>query len=82
MQTGTDGCKWVCMGVLGCKDTNAHKNKTKQDKNECAGYAFDGCMAGKFPGKYDIQTCRHKGVRRDSGGWGWVRMGAGGCIST
>ena len=24
----------------------------------------------------------YKGVRRDSGGRGWVRMGAGGCIST
>ena len=39
-------------------------------------------MTGKFPGK--THTCAHKNkwVMRDSEGWGWVRMGAGGCIDT
>ena len=32
--------------------------------------------------KRHICVCGHKGVRRDSGGRWWVRMGAGGCIST
>jgi len=27
-------------------------------------------------------VCRHKEVRRDSGEWKWVRMGARGCIDT
>ena len=35
-----------------------------------------------IPQKRHICACRYKGVRIDSGGWGWVRMGAGGCIST
>ena len=34
-----------------------------------------------IPPKRHICACRLKGVRRDSGGWIWVRMGAGGCIS-
>ena len=38
-------------------------------------------MAGKFPDKTHVCAHRHKGAMRDSGGWGWVRMGAGGCIS-
>ena len=37
---------------------------------------------GNFPTKRHICARRHKGVKRDSGGWGWVRIGAGGCIST
>ena len=38
--------------------------------------------SGKFFKKKHISVYnRHKGVRRDSVGWGWVRMSAGGCIS-
>ena len=47
-----------------------------------AGYVWVDCMAGKFPGKTRTCAHRHKGVMRDSGGWGWVRMDAGGCIDT
>ena len=47
-----------------------------------AGHDSWSCMAGKFPQKRHTCDRMHKGVRRDSGVWGWVRMGAGGCIST
>ena len=73
---------WVCMGALGYTNTNAQGNNIKRDINGLAGYDSRTCMAGKFPQKRHICVRRHKGVRRDSGGWGWVRMGAGGCIST
>ena len=68
--------------MVGCTITNAQTNDTKRDRNRLAGYDSRPCMAGKFPPKRHIYVCRHKRVRRDSGGWGWVRMGAGGCIST
>ena len=39
--------------------------------------------SGNFPQKnIYVREYNHKGVRRDSGGWVWVRMDAGGCIST
>ena len=31
VQTGTDGCSWVCMGALGHGGTGEHKNKTNID---------------------------------------------------
>ena len=46
---GAYGCKWVRWGATTLKHK---KNKRKQDKNECAGYVFDACMAGKFPEKH------------------------------
>ena len=70
------------MGTEGCTITNAQTNNTKRDRNRLAGYDFRPCMAGKFPPKRHIYVCRHKRVKRDSGGWAWVRMGAGGCIGT
>ena len=72
------------MGVVGCPNTNtnAQQNKTKRDTNALKGYDYGSCVAGKFPDKRHICARRHKGVKRDSGGWGWVRIGAGGCIST
>ena len=73
---------WVFMGVVWCTNTNAQANNTKRDRNGLAGYDSWPCMVGKFPQKRHICVCRHKGVRRDSGGWVWVRMGAGGCIRT
>ena len=76
------GCICVCMGALGYTNTYAQENNTKRDINGLAGHDFRPCMAGKFPEKNHIGARRHKGVRRDSGGWEWVRMGAGGCIST
>ena len=79
---GVYGCIWVFMGALGYTNTYAQTNNTKRDINGVAGYDSRPCMAGKFPQKRHICVCRHKGVRRDSGGWGWVRMGAGGCIGT
>ena len=82
MYVGEYGCLWVCMGAVGCTITNAQTNNTKRDRNGLAGYDFRPCMAGKFPQKRHICVRRHKGVTRDSGGWGWVRMGVGGCIST
>ena len=78
---GVYGCMWVCMGAVGCTTTNAQANNTKRDRNGLEGYDSRPCMAGKFPPKRHICACRLKGVRRDSGGWIWVRMGAGGCIS-
>ena len=76
------GCLWGFMGAVGCTSTNAQANNTKRHRNGIVGYDSRPCMTGKFPQKRHICVCRHKGVRRDSGGWGWVRMGAGGCIST
>ena len=37
---------------------------------------------GNFPEKTYVCAHRHKGVMRDSGGWGWVRMDAGACMDT
>ena len=76
------GCIWVFMGALGFPNTNAQTNNTKRDRNRLAEYDYRPCMAGKFPQKRHICARRHKEVRRDSGGWGYVRMGAGGCIGT
>ena len=76
------GCIWVLMGALGFPNTNAQTNNTKRDRNRLAEYDYRPCMAGKFPQKRHICARRHKGVRRDSGGWGYVRMGAEGCIGT
>ena len=70
------------MGVVGYPNTNAQENNTKRYINGLAGYNSRPCMAGKFPQKRHICAHRHKGVRRDSGGWVWARMGAGGCIGT
>ena len=76
------GCIWVFMGALGYTNTNAQENNTKRDINGQAGYDSRPCMAGKFPQKRHICEHRHKGARRDSGGWVCVRVGVGGCIST
>ena len=66
---GAYGYIWGFMGVLGYTSTNAQGNKTKRDTNELTGYDYRPCMTGKFPPKRHICVCRHKGVRRDSGGW-------------
>ena len=79
---GRGGCMWVCMDAVGCAITNAQANNTKRDRNGVAGYDYRPCMAGKFSPKRHIYALRHKGSRRDSGGWGWVRMDAGICIAT
>ena len=81
MSTGACGCIWAYMGVMGCRGAGQRKNKTSTGKTGLAGYVRVACMAGKFPGKTHVCAHRHKGAMRDSGGWGWVRMGAGGCIS-
>ena len=73
-----DGCIWVCMGAVGCTTTNLQANNTKKRQNRLAGYDSRPCMAGKFPQKRHKCVCGHKEVRRDSGGRGWVQMGAGG----
>ena len=75
---GADGCIWVCMGVVGHKDTNAQENRPARDTNGLTGYDSRPCMAGKFPQKRHICVGRHKGVRRDSGGWGMGLHGFGG----
>ena len=54
----------------------------KKNINGLKGYHFRPCMAGKFPPKGHIYVNRHNGVKRDSGGCGWIRMGAGECIGT
>ena len=74
---GVYGYIWVCMGVIWCTNTNAQANSTKRDRNGLTGYDSWACMAGKFPQKRHICDHRHKGVKMDSGGWEWVRMGAG-----
>ena len=79
MYMGADGFVWVRWG--------AHllaRKKTRQKETQMSSHGMisEHDMAGKFPQKRYICAHRHKGVRRDSGGWGWVRMGAGGCIST
>ena len=79
---GANGCKWAYMGVVGCGGTGGHKNKTNKHKNGLAGYVRGACMAGKFPGKKHTCSHRHKGVMGDSGGWEWIRVGAGGCMDT
>ena len=79
---GANGCEWTYMGVVGCGGTGGHKNKTSKHKNGLSGYVRGVCMAGKFPGKTHTCTHRHEGVMRNSGGWEWARMGAGGCIGT
>jgi len=71
-----NGCMWVCMGTSGCTNTNLQANKTKKDRNRVAGYGRE------ISPKRQICVCRHKEVRRDSGEWKWVRMGARGCIDT
>ena len=73
---------WVCIGVVGPTDTNAQSNSRKRDRNGLEWYDSRPCMAGKFPPKRHICVCKHKRVKRDSGGWAWVRMGSGGCIGT
>ena len=70
------------MGVVVCNGTNPQGNRTKRDSNGSARYDFGACVAGKFPEKRHVRADRQKGVRRDSGGRGWVRMGTGGCIDT
>ena len=52
MCTGAYGCKWACMGVVGCRGAGGHKNKTSIDKTGLAGYVRVTCMAGKFPEKH------------------------------
>ena len=79
---GANGCKWAYMGVVGCGGTGGHKNKTSKHKNGLTGYVRGACMAGKFPGKKHTCSHRHKGVMGDSGGWEWIRVGAGGCMDT
>ena len=56
------------MGALGCNNINAQENKTKRDIHGLTGYDSRSCMTGKFPQKRHICVCRHKGVRRESGG--------------
>jgi len=70
------------MGVVVCRGAGGHKNKTSIGKTGLAGYVRVTCMAGKFPEKTHACAHRHKKLMRDSGGLGWVRMGAGGCIGT
>ena len=79
MQMGANGLIWVWWGV-GVR--GEHRNKTSTGKTGMTGYVRVTCMAGKFPGKTHTCAYRHKRVMRDSGGWGWVRMGPGGCIGT
>ena len=79
---GADGCIWVCMGVVRHKDTNAQENRPARDTNGLTGYDSRPWLAGKFPQKRHICVGRHKGVRRDSGGWGWVYMALGACKYT
>ena len=63
-------------------EMNAQANNTKRDRNGLAGCDYRSCVAGKFPQKRHICVRRHQGVTGDEGGWEWVLMGAGGCIST
>ena len=70
------------MGAIGLGDTEKQKSTVSKDTDGLGGDVFGPCMAGKFPGKHTKYAPMHKWGIRDSGGWGWVRMGAGGCIST
>ena len=79
---GACGYTWVCMGVFGYTNTYAQENNPKRYIHRLVGYDSRPCMDGKFPQKIHICAHGHKGVRRYSGGWGWVQMGVGGCIST
>ena len=51
VRTGVYGCRWACMGVVGCSGTDVQTNKTKQDTNGFTGYVFDACMAGEISPK-------------------------------
>ena len=77
--TGVHGCLWVCMGAIGLGDTEKQKSTVSKDTDGLGGDVFGPCMAGKFPGKHTKCAPMHKRGIRDSGGWAWVRMGAGGC---
>ena len=68
VRTGVYGCRWVCMGAVGCTGTNAQKNKTKRDTNEFAWYDFRAWYGREISPKKHICADRHKGVTRDSGG--------------
>ena len=70
------------MGVVACRSAGVHKNKRNIDKTGMTGYVRVTCMDGKFSEKTHTCEYRYKRVMRDSGGWEWVRMGAGGCICT
>ena len=80
--TGVHGCLWVCMGAIGLGDTEKQKSTVSKDTDGLGGDVFGPCMAGKFPGKHTKYAPMHKWGIRDSGGWGWVRMGVRGCMGT
>ena len=37
----TNGCRWVCMGVLGCRDTQLQQNEGMRDKIGQTGHNCD-----------------------------------------
>ena len=47
MRTGANGCRWVCMGAMGCIGTETHKNKAGITQNGPTGHAF-GPMVGEI----------------------------------
>ena len=77
---------WVQMGLYGCVRVQGHGVTQKQDKHKqkWVGRAMVSMHVwpGNFPEKTHACAHRHEGVMSDSRGWGWVRKGAGGCIST
>ena len=75
MQTGYNGCGWVCMGALGCRGHGAHKNKASRGYlgPKRAGFGFYG--RGNFPGHHVFSDQAKSGTdaRR------WILCGLHGC---
>ena len=40
MDTRTNGCRWVCMGVLGYRDMKSQQNEVIRDKNGQKGHVL------------------------------------------
>ena len=75
---GVYGFVWVRWDVL----TLTYKQTTQKRQKWISRVWFPTMYDREISPKRHICVCGHKGVRRDSRGRGWVRMGAGGCIST
>ena len=69
MQTGYNGCVWVCMGALGCRGHGAHKNKASRGYlgPKRAGFGFYGRV---------FLAIRPKVIQMHADGYYVVCMGA------
>ena len=48
----TNGCKWVCMGMLGCRDTELQQNEEMRDK-----MGKQVMNVTLWPGKFPRTSC-------------------------